>query len=542
MARRDLGTALALVGFAIAVCGVAGAETPRPETSQVPVRPITGRDIEQLPITPNPASSKLPTVPGAAPSSDHPSVGRRQLSALEAGVLAELNAARSDPRAYADGLRRYEAYYHGKLVNEPGHPVAMTIEGAAAVDDAIAYLTGRSPVPPLVWSDPLAGAATRLVVDLGPKGGLGHIGSDGSTMTQRIQAAGVWAAAKEEDITLVPRTAEAVVRQLVIDDGVVTRGHRTAIFDPSLSVAGVGCGPHAAYGWMCVIDFAGALMAGPGAEAGPLATAPLPATNPFGPPRPGATVHADGSWTMTFNDGAETTYLMDGSMRTVFPKPGEGPPPPPNAPPPGPPAPPPPPIADEAMFTVLDAYVRDHPVEGATSTQHSVSTEGGKARSGTVSYFSHGAEIYRARFDAQGNVVFAGKTAEGRALDTMKRFKFAYFSGEHGVTAASIGKTPGGDDYVRHASFTDEDGRYRGFMDFDQDGALTRGVVYKANGDVEAKWAGPPEPASGAVPPPKLQNLDELNADLDREDAEQKAASLKAWREEYPPAPPQVSP
>lgn len=524
MARRDLVTALAAVGFAIAVFGDAGAGAPRPKTSQVPVQAITGRDIERLPITPNPAISKLPTVPGAAPS------------ALEAAVLAGLNAARSDPRAYGDGLRRYEAYYHGKLVNEPAHPPAMTLEGAAAVEDAITYLTGRSPVPPLVWNDALARAATRLVVDIGPKGGLGHIGSDGSTMAQRIQAAGVWAGAKEEDISLVPRTAEAVVRQLVIDDGVATRGHRTAIFAPGLSVAGVGCGPHATYGWMCVIDFAGALMAGPGAEARPMATAPSLATNPFGPPTPGSTVQADGSWTMTFNDGAKTTYLMDGSMRTVFPKPGEGPPAPPNAPPPGPP-PPPPPIADEAMFTVLDAYVRDHPVEGATSTQRGVSTEGGKARSGTVSYFSHGAEIYRATFDAQGQIVSAGKTAEGRALDTMKRFKFSYFSGEHGVTAASIGKTPGGADYIRHASFTDEDGRYRGFMDFDQDGALTRGVVYKANGDVEAKWAGPPERASGG-PQPKLQNLDDLNANLDREDAEQKAASLKAWRKEYPTAPP----
>jgi hypothetical protein len=188
-------------------------------------------------------------------------------NALGAQVLAQINAARADPPAYAAKLRGFEGNYHGKLVAEPGHPPAMTIEGVAAADNAISYLNGHAPVPALQWNDGLASAANRLVVDLGPKGGLGHTGSDGSTMTQRIRDVCIWAAAMEEDISLVPRTAEGVVRQLVIDDGVPTRGHRTAIFDPGLMIAGVACGPHAAYGWMCVIDFAGAMMAPPGSES-----------------------------------------------------------------------------------------------------------------------------------------------------------------------------------------------------------------------------------------------------------------------------------
>jgi hypothetical protein len=562
MTRCYTGATLISVVLVFASFGGARAVTPPLETVQVPVGPITQRDIEQLPVHPTQATG----------------VGRNVSSRLELAVLNEINSARTDPQAYAQGLRLYETHYRGKLVNEPGHSVAMTIEGVTAVDDAISYLGRRQPAPPLQWSDNLASAANRLVSDLGPKGGLGHAGSDGSTMTQRIRAAGVWAGAMDEDISLVPRTAHDVVRQLVIDDGVPTRGHRTAIFDPGLSIAGVACGPHAAYAWMCVVDFAGALMAAPGAERGPPTGTPPKKRNPFGAPMPGSTVHKDGSWTTTFYDGAKTTYFMDGLTLTVFPKPAQAPPPPPNSPPslpppprdasvnpdgtwtvtsndgatttvrpdgvavPTPSVPPPPPITDEAMFKGLNTYIGEHPIEDATNTERGVSAEGGKARSGTVSYFSHGAEIYRATFDAQGKVVSAGKTAEGRALETMKRFNFAYFSGEHGLTAASIGMTPAGGDYFRHVSFTDADGHYRGFMDFDQDGGLTRGVVYKESGDVEAKWAGPSEPAPGPAPPTKLQDLDELNADLDREDAEQKAASLKAWREEYPPMPPQVSP
>jgi uncharacterized protein YkwD len=186
---------------------------------------------------------------------------------LETAVLAGLNAARADPKGYADGLRRYETYFHGQQVDEPGHPPAMTTEGVAAVDNAIGWLDGRMPAPPLQYSDALARAARRLADDQGPRGGYSHVGSDGSTLRDRLQGVGVWAAAMEEDISLAQPTAEGVVRQLIIDDGVPGRGHRQAAFDPGLTIAGVACGPHATYGAMCVIDFAGGTMAGPGAEA-----------------------------------------------------------------------------------------------------------------------------------------------------------------------------------------------------------------------------------------------------------------------------------
>lgn len=199
---------------------------------------------------------------------------------MGAAVLAQLNAARADPHAYADGLRKYEGYYHGNLVSEPGHPVAMTIEGSAAVVSAIGYLDQHAAVAPLTWNASLAIAANRLVMDAGPRGGLGHTGSDGSTMTSRIRDVCIWAGSMDEDISLVPRTAEGVVRQLIIDDGVPTRGHRTAIFDPGLSIAGVACGPHATYGWMCVIDFAGGLMPAPGSETGAMAMPPPPPPPP----------------------------------------------------------------------------------------------------------------------------------------------------------------------------------------------------------------------------------------------------------------------
>jgi hypothetical protein len=198
-------------------------------------------------------------------------------------------------------------------------------------------------------------------------------------------------------------------------------------------------------------------------------------------------------------------------------------------------APPPPPLKTEPMFDRLETYAHDHPVEGVTSIKRGVSTEGDDALSGTVSYFAQGAEIYRADFNAQGDLIHAGQTPSGRARDMMKRFKFGRPGGDHGITAEALGKTSSGGEYIRHVSFTDDNGDFRGFMDFDQDGNLQRGIVYGEDGHVEARWDGPPDAPPAAAP--KLPDLDQLNEDLDREDAEQRADDLKAWREEYPPEP-----
>ncbi len=187
--------------------------------------------------------------------------GRSPTPPVEAGVLAEINVARADPAAYADHLRQFRAYYHGKLVTEPGHGVdMMTEEGVAAVDEAIAYLARQKPLPPLAPSPALARSASRFAADIGPAGLTGHVGTDRSTMSERMRAVGVWAGSSAEVIAFGYDRAPDIVRQLIIDDGVPSRGHRTAIFDPGLTVAGVGCGPHKVYRFMCVVDFAGALM------------------------------------------------------------------------------------------------------------------------------------------------------------------------------------------------------------------------------------------------------------------------------------------
>ena len=64
-------------------------------------------------------------------------------------VLKEINAARTDPSAYAAHLAPMLKLYEGKLLRRPGEVALMTQEGVAAVEEAVRFLQSATPLPPL---------------------------------------------------------------------------------------------------------------------------------------------------------------------------------------------------------------------------------------------------------------------------------------------------------------------------------------------------------------------------------------------------------
>lgn len=184
-------------------------------------------------------------------------------SRLERAVLEETNRARANPAAYADHLEAMLSWFRGNVMHRPGSTVGVrTDEGPAAVREAIAFLRRQKPVPRLAWSPGLARAARDHALDLGATGLTGHQGSDRSTMEQRMNRYGRWRVIGAENIDFGSEDARQVVISLIVDDGVKGRGHRTNLFNPSLRVAGVGCGAHPRYRHTCVIDYAGGYDAG----------------------------------------------------------------------------------------------------------------------------------------------------------------------------------------------------------------------------------------------------------------------------------------
>jgi uncharacterized protein YkwD len=179
---------------------------------------------------------------------------------IEAEVFADLNSARANPQAYSANLAQLLPLFSGNLVRRPGWPSAVqTNEGASAVREAISALSTQSSVPILVLSDALSQAARDLASDQSRTGDIGHTGSDGSTPESRMTRYGTWGVSYSENADYGGAiNGRDVIEDMIIDDGVQSRGHRRNTFDATARVVGVGCAPHPRYGVVCVIDAAGA--------------------------------------------------------------------------------------------------------------------------------------------------------------------------------------------------------------------------------------------------------------------------------------------
>jgi uncharacterized protein YkwD len=207
------------------------------------------------------------------------------LSPLEKAVLEEMNLARTNPVQYASYLEALRKYYQGKTFKQPGVAAIVTIEGATALEEAINFLRQAKPLAPLQLSMGMCMGAKDQSFDQSQTGGVSHQGKDKSFSWERVARYGEWKTPVSENIAYDSGTARDIVINLLIDDGVPSRGHRDNIFNSSYVVTGVACGSHPLFGGMCVCTFAGGFTDKPAQQNRTGAPTQQPAATQTAPPR-----------------------------------------------------------------------------------------------------------------------------------------------------------------------------------------------------------------------------------------------------------------
>jgi len=184
-------------------------------------------------------------------------------SSFELEVLHELSHARTKPREVADAIRSRLPHFKGNDYYPPdrgGKTAVVSKEGQVAVRDAISYLERSPQLPQLAeaCTQGLRLAAEDHLLDLGTRGAVGHQGADSSASSDRMNRYGTWSGKCGECLWFgrMGTSAKQIVEDLIIDDGVASRGHRLGIYDPAFCVAGVRMGTHKTFGACCVIEFA----------------------------------------------------------------------------------------------------------------------------------------------------------------------------------------------------------------------------------------------------------------------------------------------
>ncbi len=171
---------------------------------------------------------------------------------LEKAIIDEINRARQYPQKYAEEvLVPMQKTYRGKTFEDSkGNQVACE-EGTLALEEAIGYMVNAVPAKPLSYGKALQKAADALSAYQSKTGDMGHYRPDDINLDKMSGSA-----CNGECCHYGSDVALDIVAQLIIDDGVPSRGHRFNIMFGEFSTAAASVNTHPMLGTCVVIDFA----------------------------------------------------------------------------------------------------------------------------------------------------------------------------------------------------------------------------------------------------------------------------------------------
>ena len=102
------------------------------------------------------------------------------------------NKLRTDPTYFVSHLESKLEYFDGDVLRIPGEIGLRTKEGPDAIKEAIDFLKNAEPINALIMSKALCKASQDHADDHETNGIRGHDGSDGSSMSDRIERYCQW--------------------------------------------------------------------------------------------------------------------------------------------------------------------------------------------------------------------------------------------------------------------------------------------------------------------------------------------------------------
>lgn len=178
---------------------------------------------------------------------------------LAKNVYKSLNKIRTQPFSFIPELKLWKSKFRKErlyLLNE--NPLE-TFEGVKGVEEAISFLRIQKPVKELNYREELFKAAKDHAVDIGKNGLIGHEGSNGNLLADRIEKYCEWDDLCAENLDFGFKNADNIILNMLIDDGSPERNQRANLFSETFNYIGIGCSGHTKYNHCSVIVFAKAL-------------------------------------------------------------------------------------------------------------------------------------------------------------------------------------------------------------------------------------------------------------------------------------------
>ena len=178
------------------------------------------------------------------------------ISENERELIFEINKLRSDPPRYArEVVKPRLAKFHadGMVYTNSQGVYIRTSEGKKAVMECIQALEATSPMQPLYYDSRLYDAAISHGTDMRDNNFFEHDSSDGTQFYERLQKFG-FNGHCAENLAAGNDAPEEIVLQLIIDDGVPSRGHRTNLLTPDFNIVGAAIVEHPQWRHSCTMD------------------------------------------------------------------------------------------------------------------------------------------------------------------------------------------------------------------------------------------------------------------------------------------------